>query len=185
MYSNGSNKPIKRRFEASQETTIKDLQRILTKIGATSLKIQTDKDYLSTQDSGEVKVIFDRAGKRYVRSCSEWIHPTDNLRAIGLQIDYLYRALELYGVESSSFDIEFDNIFAGFIAPPDDTSLLLGDGRDPWHKILGVDPRATKREIRSAYQALARIHHPDVGGDAETMKTLNIAYKKGLDEAKT
>jgi DnaJ-like protein len=184
MYNNGSNKPIKRRFEASQETTVKDLQRILTKIGATSLRIQTEKDYLDPHEAGSVKVVFDRAGKRYVRECSEWTHPTDNLRAIGLQIDYLYRALELYGVESTSFDIEFDNIFAGFIPPPDDSALLLGDGRAPWWEVLKIKPDAKKEEIRSAYRALARVYAPDLGGDEESMKTLNIAYKKAIDGIK-
>jgi len=183
MYNNGANKPVKRRFQASQETTVKDLQRILTKIGATSLKIQTDQDYLSG-DPGSVKVVFDRVGKRYVRECGVWTHPTDNLRAIGLQIDYLYRALELYGVESTSFDLEFDNIFAGFIPPPDDSALLLGDGRSPWWEVLKVKPDANKEEIRSAYRALARVYAPDLGGDEESMKTLNIAYKKAVEAKK-
>ena len=32
----------KRRFTASQNTTIKDLQRIMTKIGASSLRVEQD-----------------------------------------------------------------------------------------------------------------------------------------------
>lgn len=33
---------MKRRFEATQQTTIRDLQRVMTKIGATSLRIDQD-----------------------------------------------------------------------------------------------------------------------------------------------
>jgi len=56
----------------------------MTKIGATSLRI--DQDVMK----GGVKVIFDRAGKRYVRECTKYESSLDNLRVIGLQIDFLY-----------------------------------------------------------------------------------------------
>jgi hypothetical protein len=94
----------KRRFTATQQSTVKDLQRIMTKIDATSLRIKQDVM------GGGVKVIFDRAGKRYIRECTRWPDSLDNLRAIGLQIDYLYRALEVYGVDMSetSFDQEYE-----------------------------------------------------------------------------
>lgn len=64
-----------RRFSATQQTTVRDLQRIMTKIGATSLRIEQDVM------GGGVRVIFDRAGKRYVRECKRWEDSIDNLRA--------------------------------------------------------------------------------------------------------
>ncbi len=169
-----------RRFSATQQTTVKDLQRIMTRIGATSLRI--DQDVMG----GGVKVIFDRAGKRYVRECTRWENSIDNLRAIGLQIDYLYRALEIYGVDMSetSFDEEFNSVFAGFLATPDDTALLLGDGRDPWWKVLGVQENATREDIRNAFRSLSRVHHPDVGGKEEDFKRLNDAFKEGMKVTK-
>jgi curved DNA-binding protein CbpA len=33
-------------------------------------------------------------------------------------------------------------------------------------------------EVRLAYYTLAKTHHPDVGGDTETMKLINIEYEK-------
>jgi len=170
----------KRRFSATQQTTIKDMQRIMTKINATSLKIEQDIM------SGKVKVIFDRAGKRYVRECERWSESLDNLRAIGLQIDYLYRALEVYGVDMSevSFDQEFDNVFAGYLATPDDSVLMLGDGTDTWYTILGIKEDATQADIRNAFRALARIHHPDAGGHEEDFKRLRKAYDEGMKVAK-
>jgi hypothetical protein len=171
---------MSRRFSATQQTTIKDLQRIMTKIGASSLRI--DQDVMG----GGVKVIFDRAGKRYVRECSRWESSLDNLRAIGLQIDYLYRALEVLGadINETSFDVEFDRVFSGFLATPDDTALLLGDGRAPWWEVLGVKSDATREDIRNAFRALSRVHHPDVGGNEEEFKRLNTAFKEGMNVAK-
>jgi len=169
-----------RRFQATQQTTVRDLQRIMTKIAATSLRIEQDVM------GGGVKVIFDRAGKRYVRECTRWTDSIDNLRAIGLQIDYLYRALEIYGVEMSetSFDQEFDTIFGGFLATPDDTALLLGSGKGIWWEVLGVTPDAVKADIRNAFRALSKIHHPDAGGNEDDFKRLRAAYDEAIRIAK-
>ncbi len=54
----------RRRFGAQQTTTIRDLQRVMSRISATSLRIEQDVM------KGAVKITFDRAGKRYVRECA-------------------------------------------------------------------------------------------------------------------
>ena len=169
-----------RRFQATQQTTVRDMQRIMTKIAATSLRIEQDVM------GGAVKVVFDRGGKRYVRECSRWPDRLDNLRAIGLQIDYLYRALEVYGVDMSetTFDQEFDNVFAGYLATPDNTALLLGDGNAKWWEVLGIRPEASRDDIRNAFRSLARIHHPDVGGNADDFKRLHSAFDQAMKEVK-
>jgi hypothetical protein len=169
-----------RRFAATSATTIKDLQRIMTRIGATSLRIEQDVM------KGSVKIVFDRAGKRYIRECQRWENSLDNLRAIGLQIEYLYRALEVLGADitETSFDIEFDRIFGGFLATPDDTALLLGDGKSPWYEVLGVQADATREAIRNAFRALSLVHHPDRGGNDEDFKRINEAFREGMKVAK-
>lgn len=171
---------MKRRFQSTQATTIRDLQRVMTKIGATSLRI--DQDVMK----GVVKVIFDRAGKRYVRECGKYESSLDNLRVIGLQIDYLYRALEVYAedIVETSFEIEFDRIFIGFLAAPDDTALLLGDGKSPWFEILGVKAESTQEDIRNAFRALSLVHHPDRGGKDEDFKRVNEAFREGMKVVK-
>jgi hypothetical protein len=170
----------KRRFTATQQSTVKDLQRVMEKVGSTSLRI--DQDVMG----GSVKVVFDRAGKRYTRECARWENSIDNLRAIGLQIEYLYRALEVYGVDMSetSFDQEFDTVFGGMIATPDDNVLMLGSGKALWHEVLGVHPDASKIDLRNAFRALSKIHHPDAGGDPADFKRLREAYDSGMKCAK-
>ena len=169
-----------RRFSAQQTTIIHDLQRVMNKINATSLRIEQDVM------GGGVKVVFDRAGKRYVRECSKYENSLDNLRVIGLQIEYLYRALEVYAedIVETSFDIEFDRIFNGFLATPDDTALLLGDGKSPWWEVMGVNENATAQDVKSAFRALSLVHHPDRGGKDEDFKRLNEAFREGMKVAK-
>jgi DnaJ-class molecular chaperone len=169
-----------RRFTATSQTTIRDLQRILTQTKATSLKIEQDVM------KGDVKVIFDRAGKRYTMTADTWKDSLDNLRAIGLTITYLYRALESYGVKTEEvrFDQIFDQLFGGFIATPDDSVLMLGSGRSAWFDVLGVKADATKADIRNAFRALSKIHHPDAGGAAEDFKRLRHAYDEGMKATK-
>jgi len=43
-------------------------------------------------------------------------------------------------------------------------------------KMLGVSPSSSWDEIEKAYRRKAKIHHPDHGGDEDTMRALNDAY---------
>lgn len=45
-----------------------------------------------------------------------------------------------------------------------------------YYEILQVSPNADSEIIEAAYRRLAKKHHPDVGGDPETMKLINEAY---------
>ena len=49
---------------------------------------------------------------------------------------------------------------------------------DVCYKLLGVSPSASWREIEEAYRQKAKIHHPDHGGDQDTMRALNDAYSR-------
>ena len=148
----------------------------MKKVEATSLKIQQD------EFSGEVTVIFDRDGKRYTKSCKRWTGSNDNLRAIQLSIEYLYRAIEVYGVEGKEeFNNLFNTTFIGIEATPDDTVLMIGNATK-WWEILGISQEANKEEIINAYRSLAKVHHPDAGGNKEAYLKLRQAYETAIQE---
>jgi hypothetical protein len=53
----------------------------------------------------------------------------------------------------------------------------MADRAGTHYEVLGVDPRVTPAELRTAYVTLARRHHPDVhGGDATQMRAINAAW---------
>lgn len=52
------------------------------------------------------------------------------------------------------------------------------------YSVLGVNNGADTEEIRKAYKALAREHHPDKGGDPEKFKELSQAHEILSDEGK-
>lgn len=55
------------------------------------------------------------------------------------------------------------------------TAPQSGGAFDPY-RVLHLQPGAPLEVIRAAYRALALIHHPDKGGNEETMKQVNIAF---------
>lgn len=171
-----------RRFSAKEQTIYRDLRNVMVKMGASSVKVDYD---LLGQDP-EVHIFFDRAGKRYVSRCASWEHRLDNLRAAQLAIEYTYRIAESYGVDfTETRDVIhrdlFDQIFAALEAPLDPNVLLLGSG-DEWWEVLGGGREATQPEIVNAFRALAKVHHPDVGGDPEQFKRLRAAYEQAINE---
>lgn len=170
-----------RRFAAQETTIYRDLQATMRKLGATSLRVG-ERDLLNPRDV-KAEIRWDRAGKRYVVRCQKWGVFLDNLRAAERTIHYLHRAVIEYGAESSekSMAEAIDTFFAGFEALPDDSVLMLGSGDKAWWEVLGVNQTATKPEVTSAYRGLARVHHPDAGGDAGMFKRLRRAYEQGME----
>jgi len=166
----------KRRFSARPATIQRDLRNIIDRMSATTLRINQDMLV------GTAEIIFDRGGRRYVFRCGKYQDPLDNLRAAQLTITYLWRALEEYGVTSEEQEMErtFSQFFLGFEATPDDTVLLLTDGTQQWWELLGVGPDADKQTVINAYRALAKAHHPDVGGAPEDFKRLRTAYEEAM-----
>jgi hypothetical protein len=181
-----------RRFEAKRATIDSQLRSNLRRMHADALKVEEGLT------GARMLVAFRRAGRWYTFECDKWPHPDDNYRAIQLTIDYLWRALEHYGVTREEADAApiqqrkdmyrrhdeaFDQLFLPFTATPDALPLLIGDGRAPWWEVLGLPRDASPHRIRQAYRALIALQHPDVeGGDLETAKRINAAYTAGMRE---
>jgi len=71
------------------------------------------------------------------------------------------------------------------IMPNEKTSLRLSQKHKSYLKILDLDKEDLAADdphhrIRSAYKKMAKIYHPDKGGDAEKFKILNEAHQQML-----
>ena len=53
--------------------------------------------------------------------------------------------------------------------------MTSGD-EDLCYKIMGLSSTASWQEVERAYRSKAKVHHPDHGGDEDTMRALNDAY---------
>jgi curved DNA-binding protein CbpA len=63
------------------------------------------------------------------------------------------------------------------VSPLTGTSPTIVAAMSSHYTVLGVSPTADATTIRSAYRALARVHHPDAGGDERRMMTINEAWR--------
>jgi len=48
---------------------------------------------------------------------------------------------------------------------------------DNLYQILGLEKNCSAEEIKQKFRILARLHHPDMGGDEEIFKKINFAYE--------
>ena len=48
------------------------------------------------------------------------------------------------------------------------------------YDILCLDYPCSVDEIKVAYRHMARLYHPDLGGDEEAMKDVNVAYELAM-----
>jgi molecular chaperone DnaJ len=67
------------------------------------------------------------------------------------------------------------------VLPPDrrqkSSSLSPEAGSSDHYDVLGVSSGASTAEIKAAYRALVKRHHPDAGGDEERILELNAAWE--------
>jgi hypothetical protein len=118
-----------------------------------------------------VAVYFTRRGKPFVIACDQFDRVRWNLRAIGATIEAL-RSIERHGTTSM-----LEQAFSGFAAlPPAPTAK-------PWREVLGLaSGPVTVEAVRAQHFALAKQHHPDVGGTSERMQEINAAVEAAIRE---
>lgn len=118
------------------------------------------------EDPGVAVYWDDKQGKARVIACDVWRTVRENIRAVGLAYASL-RQIERTGASEL-----LERAFSGFARLP--------AAADCW-SILGISgPGAAKDAITARFRELARHHHPDHGGSAETMARINAAYHEAI-----
>jgi hypothetical protein len=170
--------PATGRFDTPLPTAAAALAWELERMGATDVVVSSNAELLRNgqfrasqprlNDPG-VAVYFTLTGRPSCIPCDRWKRLQDNVQAVRLMVRAL-RGLDRWGsigVVSAAF--------AGFEALPAGGSSGVG-----WWDVLDVPSNASRDAIDAAYRRLARIHHPDVGGDEARMQQVSAAYEEAI-----
>lgn len=113
-------------------------------------------------------VYFTLKGKPRCLACDTWDRVADNVAAIAQHIDAL-RRIDRYGVGT------MEQAFAGYAALP--------SAAGSWFVVLEfAEPPKTWAEVEARHTELAKRHHPDRGGNVETMMKINAARDTAKQE---
>ena len=142
-----------------------------------STNIPTRRDglpYASSKNPSDpgVAVYFALRREPQVLCCDRWETVADNLQALRLTLAAL-RGLERWG--SSEM---MSRVFQGFAALP------VAETATPerWWVVLGIERHLPLYYVEATYKTLAKLHHPDRGGDPEMMLRLNRAIAEARAE---
>lgn len=157
-------------FASARDGLISELRLMRVSYVVISTNIPLRRDGLPYSGQAQpsdpgVAVYFLWKEKQRVLACDRWDRVEDNLHAVELAVQAM-RGLERWGVSQI-----LDRAFEGFTAlpPPSQT------GSQPWHEVLGVDPRDTLDVIETMFKAKIRKAHPDLGGSTEEAQRINAA----------
>lgn len=117
------------------------------------------------KDSGVALYWDDKDRKPRVLPIDAWKTVRENMRAVAMAIESL-RTFDRTGAKAI-----IDRVYDGFARLP--------EAQDCW-SVLGVERRAPKERVQQRYRELAFEHHPDRGGNAETMANINRAYAEAM-----
>jgi len=157
-----------------------ELVRELTRLGAreviVSSNVPTRGDGLPYANAAEptdpgIAVYFKRNGRPFVIACDTYDKTWKNLRAISLTAE-AFRAIDRHGAGDM-----LEQVFTGFSALPPARAA-----EPSWWETLGVGPDASRQEVLDAHRALVLKHHPDRGGNHDTVARINRARDVALEE---
>lgn len=164
----------------SKRTTLNEVINLLTaeaqRLGARGLVISTNLQL--RQDgyprSGQaqpadsaVAVYFTLNKKDIVLPCDRWKKVECNLMAVVKHIEAT-RGLARWGVGT------VEKHFDGFARLPEKATA------EAWWETLQTYHDATREMIDKAFRAMAKTHHPDVGGDVEKWHKISDAYDTAI-----
>jgi DnaJ-domain-containing protein 1 len=124
-------------------------------------------------DDAGIAVYFQQGKRSLVIACDSYRTTRANMRAIGATVAAL-RTIQRHGATSL-----LERAFTGFTALPP-----KGGEERPWWEVLGVERAASAEQVKLAFRALAARHHPDAGGDHETMARISRAYAQAQESAR-
>lgn len=128
-------------------------------------------DRANPKDPG-VAVYWMRDGKPQVIACDRWYRVGENARAIWYALEAL-RQIERCGASQV-----IERAYAGFAALP------AANRPKRWRDVLGIpEGLFSTAALDACYRELARVHHPDHGGDTARMAEINVAYQEALADA--
>lgn len=158
------------RFKTALGAAISNVQREVDLLGGRNMIISSNlplrRDGMPMARAGYigdvgVAVYFDLKKKPMCFACDRWDRVDDNMQAIAKTIEAL-RGIERWGSGSM-----VEQAFTGFTALP--------APEQPWQTLGLPDSHPTREQIEDAHRRLAMKHHPDRGGDSETMGRINAA----------
>jgi hypothetical protein len=157
-------------------TARRELESEIRKFGGRDLIISSNLELKldGTPRSGQkqpadkgVAVFFERKNEPMALACDVYSSVEDNLWA-------LVRTLEaLRQIERDGSPALINRAFKGFAALPDPNTRH-------WWEVLGVEKTADNTVIRAAFIRLAKLHHPDAGGDAVVFDQVQKAYDMAI-----
>ncbi len=175
-------------FKVGYDQTLRELSDELERVGAASVVVSSNMELRADGmpragrhapgDPG-VAVYFTRpmrlaSGKTerrpFVVACDGFTSVAENLRAIAKTLEAM-RAIERWGSAQLA-----DRAYSGFSALPPAPS------ERPWHEILGVAKDVTNEALRERWHEIARLYHPDIGGDETAFKVCSEAWARASRE---
>jgi hypothetical protein len=121
------------------------------------------------KDAG-VAVYFRYKDKDMVFACDKYHYTRENIYAIAKTIEAL-RGIERWGASDM-----MERAFAGFQGLPATAS-------QSWRDVLNLHaPVISKDDVEAAFRQLARLHHPDMGGDRTKFEAIVQARSIAIQE---
>lgn len=173
QYGSADANGIRRSYTQTKELTVADaVGRILDELASMGLRsesvvistnVEPRLDGLprSGKEVGDpgVAVYWDIGKSSRCMAIDMYDRVADNLAAIAATLSAM-RAIERHGGATI-----LDRAFLGFAALPEKATQA-------WRETLGIGGDPTIEAVEERFRALVKVHHPDVGGDAEKFQQI-------------